>query len=552
MKVIFFLAAFAVLTVSLGQCQDCSAVTACIGQDFKEKINRKAQASDFPAICIDFKVASECISNAAVSSCTVAGAAALTTLRNMTHNMCGPDGKLTGCGMDVYKCIQTALIIQDDYKNNNVSGACPVIAAFSKCAEAIRANKECASDVTAGLIDAETTFKSDAMITGCYGPCAQAIGNCTFSLAKDLSGLSVSKTNWTDFCKNAYLSLTCMRNLQQANTVCSSQSNQVAILNAQLASQDAYLKDYCDVNGNPSQCVVGLNMCSADIVTLTPQSDVKTQCLAAKKFLECTSSLPCEQELSAVVKSMRTQFQTGETAQNCPTIGSCNTRLGQCQSADAQLKTVTNGMSNPAFCKIVTSALSCFDFVRNDPICERENMMVSEFETAMAVDAAPVCGATIGNCIDRIKICDDFEHIINNINTTTTKDQFCNKTRQGINCFDTVRKDANCTQDKVQVTGWENKIRNVIGPLCGDASIVHIPFILLVACLLVSVDNIWAPLWKRVFCISSSPLSNCYYTSSVGHRYNFMFKYHVIFMYKIISFHVCMTCILNNVGVISE
>ncbi|KAI8796673.1 hypothetical protein BgiBS90_001850 [Biomphalaria glabrata] len=497
MKAFFLLATFAVVCVTYIQCQDCSPVNACIGNDFREKIKRKSQVADFPAVCIDYKNALDCINAASVAGCQVAGSAAITTLTNLTHKTCGPDGKLTGCGYDVYQCVLQAQNILLDYKNNNVTAACPVVTKFSTCANAIKANTECDAGLVASLIDAETMFKQDALLTGCYGPCAAAIGNCTLGLATDISGLYITQTNWTNFCIDAYKALSCMKQLN-AGSVCAGTS-EAQVLQAQLASQDAYLKDYCDASGRPSQCVVGLSMCNADIVNLSPQSDIKTQCAAAANFLECTSSLPCEQELASVVQDMRNQFQTGERSTNCPTVGSCNTRLVNCQSADVQLKTVTATTSKQQFCKIVTSAIRCFDFVRNDPICERENMMVSEFETSMAVDAAPTCGAVIGTCMDRIKVCDDFEHIINNINATTDPVAFCNRTRQGINCFDTVRTDNNCTQDKVQVTKWETTIRNLIAPMCkGGATMVHVPLILLVACLLVSMDKIVTPLWKRI------------------------------------------------------
>uniref|UniRef100_A0A2C9KR39 Uncharacterized protein n=1 Tax=Biomphalaria glabrata TaxID=6526 RepID=A0A2C9KR39_BIOGL len=224
----------------------------------------------------DYKYALDCINAATVAGCQVAAAAAFTTLNDLTHNTCGPDGKLIGCGHDIYQCVLQAQNILLDYKNNNVMAACPVVTKFSTCANAIKANTECDAKLVASLIDAETMFKQDTLLTRCYGPCAAAIGNCTLGLATDISGLSIIQTNWTSFCRDSFTALGCMKNFT-ATSVCSSTSG-AQFLRAQLASQNAYLKDYCDASGRPSQCVVGLSMCNTDIVSLTPQSDIKTQC----------------------------------------------------------------------------------------------------------------------------------------------------------------------------------------------------------------------------------------------------------------------------------
>lgn len=493
MKFVFCILLLAV-SVNVGHAVDCSAVTKCLSQDAQDRINRKTQDSDFYGVCREYAKVLSCINSAAVAGCEIVAKEQTDILANMTTNFCLPDGTLTGCGYDMNNCIQESLNILQDFRNNNATIACPAITQFSQCSDAVKNGQVCPQPLLDGLSKLETALKSDQMLAGCDGPCAKAMANCTTGLVRDVTGPSLIKTNWKDFCKNAYLSVNCTKALQ--NTGPCVGNDQEKVFTIALQGITGYLTDYCDANGNPSDCVKGLDLCNGDLLQLS-QQDLKGQCKSAAQFLECSSNLPCEQELGSVIQGIRNGFQTQERAQSCPTVGSCSDRLVACQSNDAALQSINRNMGDPQFCKIVTNAVTCFDFVRNDPICSRENLIVSEFETAMAVDAAPECGATIGDCTDRLKICADSERILAAVDNTTQKDLFCNRTRRGVACFDKVRRNPNCTVDKVEVSQWESKLKNFVAPFCGGASVVHIPLLLIVACVLVSVNHVFLPFWDR-------------------------------------------------------
>ncbi|CAL1541040.1 unnamed protein product [Lymnaea stagnalis] len=482
------------VTVDVGYAVDCSGVTKCYGADAQDRINRKNQDYDYGGACREYAKVLQCLNSAGVAGCETVVKEQTDLLVNQTTQFCLPDGSLTGCGYDVNNCMQEALNILQDFKNNNASMACPAITQFAKCSDGVKNANECPQVVLDGLNALHTALSSDQMLSGCDGPCAQAIGVCTKGLVADVSGPSLIKTNWKDFCKNAYMAVNCTKALE-TNGACVG-NDQEKVFRITLAGIVGYLTDYCDANGNPSDCVKGLDLCNGDLLLLS-QQDLKGQCKSAAEFLECSSNLPCEQQLGSVIQGLRNGFQTQERAQSCPTVGSCSDRLIACQSNDAALQSINKNTGDPQFCKIVTNAVTCFDFVRNDPICSKENFIVSEFETAMAVDAAPECGATIGDCTDRLKICADSERILAAVDNTTQKDLFCNRTRRGVACFDKVRRNPNCTVDKVEVSQWESKLRNFVAPFCGGASVVHIPLLLIVACVLVSVNQVFLPFWDR-------------------------------------------------------
>ncbi|KAH9519937.1 hypothetical protein Btru_071305 [Bulinus truncatus] len=201
----------------------------------------------------------------------------------------------------------------------------------------------------------------------------------------------------------------------------------------------------------------------------------------AANFLECSSKLPCENQLKTTVDSMRKNFETSETQQHCPTVGSCSERIENCNSVSTQLGQVNKNTQKDQFCKIVNGAVSCFDFVRKDPICINEQMVVSDFETMLAVEMAPACGASIGTCIDRIKVCSMNQKIVSAVDNTTQKDEFCKRVVTGVSCFDGIRSDINCKIDKPELTSWESQLRNIITPYCKNAGepIKFLPYMLL-------------------------------------------------------------------------
>uniref|UniRef100_A0A2C9LWP4 Uncharacterized protein n=1 Tax=Biomphalaria glabrata TaxID=6526 RepID=A0A2C9LWP4_BIOGL len=137
------------------------------------------------------------------------------------------------------------------------------------------------------------------------------------------------------------------------------------------------------------------------------------------------------------------------------TVGSCSHRLAYCQSAEDELKAIHDAMASSVYCRIAMSASRCFEFVRNDPICYRENMIVDGFEISLVTNIVPTCGAVTGRCVERLKICDSFEYIIKSITTTTGIIIYCGLTERAIDCFERTRISGRCSEPK---TSFENRI----------------------------------------------------------------------------------------------
>ncbi|KAK7002897.1 Lysosomal alpha-mannosidase [Biomphalaria glabrata] len=404
-------------------------------------------------------------------------------ISNYTTGICRPDnpGLVTDCGNQLGSCVTQLYTIKNDFQNSQAKKACPAIKFFNNCTSSILQEQICPKPITDKLNALLTGMSNEDMTVGCDGPCAQLIGNCTTKLVYDIVGMPVFKLNWTDFCIQGYGARKCVEAIPTTSGPCIARPGTTSTVDDIMHSYTAYLQDYCDDKGQPSKCMADMDECRDEILAVTPDANITTQCRIAANFLECTSKLPCETQLKTTIDSMRQMFITGEGQQHCPTVGSCTERIETCNGINAQLKTVNNNTQKAQFCKMVDSAVSCFDFVRKDPICINEKMIVSDFETMLAVTIAPACGAPIGSCTDRIKVCDMNEKIVTAVDNSTQRDEFCKRAATGASCFDGIRQDPACKTDKPELSTWETKLKNLVNPYCNKAggSATFLPYVLM-------------------------------------------------------------------------
>ncbi|KAH9519942.1 hypothetical protein Btru_071318 [Bulinus truncatus] len=488
------IAAVAFVGVSEGQftpTSQCGIQGKQCYDSLKDRVRKKLEETDYAGACKANRNLLSCLNGIPDSDTCTDIQNYKTLLLNTTTGICDPNnpGSLTECADQLGGCVNQIYTIKSDFQNNQATKACPLIKMFETCSSGILTQKVCPKQITDTLTKLQNAMSEEDMTSGCDGPCAQLIGNCTLKLVYDITNMPVYRMNWTDFCIQGYGSRACVEKIPTNSGPCARAGSTTSVVDDMMHSYTAYLKDYCDANGQPSKCMIDLDECRDELVQMSSTANVTTQCQIAANFLECSSKLPCENQLKTTVDSMRKNFETSETQQHCPTVGSCSERIENCNSVSTQLGQVNKNTQKDQFCKIVNGAVSCFDFVRKDPICINEQMVVSDFETMLAVEMAPACGASIGTCIDRIKVCSMNQKIVSAVDNTTQKDEFCKRVVTGVSCFDGIRSDVNCKIDKPELTSWESQLRNIITPYCKNAGepIKFLPYMLLAPlCIIIS------------------------------------------------------------------
>ncbi|XP_059140947.1 uncharacterized protein LOC131928831 [Physella acuta] len=478
LKIVLALLALVGLCVG-DQCAD--QANACFTDGDSRAISRKMQNYDLEAVCMHYLTSITCANN--VQGTCTEKAATIAKANNATSNLCGADGKPDQCGRDFKSCMDQFTSIENDFRAQDAKLACQAINQYDSCTTNLKKNDDCKARIAVVLNAFETTLSGDELLIGCDGECGKAIGNCTSKMLNDLAVQEVVKKNWTDFCIQAYDSVNCLDSLKNTpSSPCAANQTLINQADAGMQSQINYLKDYCDAKGKPSACVSTIILCYADIAGLGPKPTVAQECAASAKFLECSSSLPCVSGLGTTINNLKTQLVNEQEKANCDRIGSCNQRMTACNEFQTQLQSFTSQDAN--YCNVANKGVLCFDNVRNDVICSKEQTRVSEFETMLAIEIAPACGVHLPSCDDRLKICEDTERILASIDNTTNKADYCKRTFQGIKCFDDIRKNATCKMDQVQVKGWEATLKNVLGPYCGNGGAsVHISIALLITTL---------------------------------------------------------------------
>ncbi|XP_059140953.1 uncharacterized protein LOC131928836 isoform X1 [Physella acuta] len=434
----------------------------------KDLVRKKLDEFDFLGGCKAYRTMTDCfnrIPNADACNELQPFKALVTPI---VDGVCGGPGQnlVTPCATQFGTCMTSLYTIEGDIRNNQGTKACPALTQFTQCNQQLAAANICSPPVLSMIQDVISAFDQDDLLDGCQGECAKLLGTCTSQLVNDITIASKTQKDFVTACGQAAQSLACVD--EKAKALPCTTGNGSTVTAEMVNSIKAYVNHYCSPKS--SDCITELNDCKADLVTLGPNTDVATQCNVSAKFLECTAGLACRDSVKAMIDKLRTDLETEETKANCPTVGSCADRIMVCVNNLEALKSMNTNTDKATFCGKVNTAVKCFDFVRRDPLCSKENVLVSDTETQLGVDIAPACGAAIGTCNDRMRVCAATETFVNSISKDMQQAEFCRRARVGITCFDGLRQDSTCRTTSSAASGYEDKLNKIIKPVCGGGS----------------------------------------------------------------------------------
>ncbi|XP_059140956.1 uncharacterized protein LOC131928837 [Physella acuta] len=465
---------FAIAGCSLAQSNppnpttDCGRAAQTCYFASKDLVRKKLDEYDFLGGCKAYRTMTDCFNNIPNGDQCSELQSFKTFVKTTVDGVCGEPGQnlVTPCASQFGTCMTSLYTIEGDIRNNQGTKACPALIQFTQCNQDLAAANICSASVTGMIQDVISSFDEDSLLDGCKGQCAETLGKCTTQLVKDITTSSSTQKDFSTACAQSAESLNCVD--ANAKSLACASVNGSTMTTEMVNSIKAYVNHYCSPKS--TDCITELNDCKSDLVMLGPNADVATQCNVSARFLECTAGLACRDSVKAMIDKLRTDLETEETKANCPTVGSCADRIMVCVNNLEALKSMNTNTDKTTFCGKVNTAVKCFDFVRRDPLCSKENVLVSDTETQLGVDIAPACGAAIGTCNDRMRVCAATETFVNSVSKDMQKDEFCRRANVGVTCFDGLRQDSTCRSTSSAASGYEDKLNKVIKPLCGSGS----------------------------------------------------------------------------------
>ncbi|KAH9519956.1 Lysosomal alpha-mannosidase [Bulinus truncatus] len=250
----------------------------------KDRVRKKLEETDYAGACKANRNLLSCLNGIPDSDTCTDIQNYKTLLLNTTTGICDPNnpGSLTECADQLGGCVNQIYTIKSDFQNSQATKACPLIKMFETCSSGILTQNVCPKQITDTLTKLQNAMSEEDMTSGCDGPCAQLIGNCTLKLVYDITNMPVYRMNWTDFCIQGYGSRACVEKIPTNSGPCTRAGSTTSVVDDMMHSYTAYLKDYCDANGQPSKCMIDLDECRDELVQMSSTANVTTQCQICK------------------------------------------------------------------------------------------------------------------------------------------------------------------------------------------------------------------------------------------------------------------------------